>query len=69
MANKSKAGALALVLVASAALIGGAVLLSRWRRQRNLPPPASFYAGLRGSVNPYTGAYMSAQQVTEMEWL
>ncbi len=57
------------VLTAASVVIGGVALFLQWQRQkRDALPPPQFYAGLRGMTNPFTGQYMTAQQVTEMEW-
>ncbi len=65
---KTKSSDVVVVLTAASVVIGGVALYLQWR-QRNELPPARFYNGLRGLTNPYTGEYMTAQQVTEMEWL
>ncbi len=71
MANKKQVGSVVVVLVASAAIIGGVAWFAQWsaRNQRRQQIAGTMYAGLPSMVNPYTGQNMSAQQVTTMEWL
>lgn len=71
MANKKQVGSVVVVLLASAAIIGGVAWYASWsaRNQRRQQVAGSMYVGLPGMVNPFTGQHMSAKQVTEMEWL
>ena len=66
---KTKSSDVIVVLTAASVVIGAVALYVDWqRKKRDQLPPPQFYNGLRGLTNPFTGQYMSAQQVTEMEW-